>query len=254
MAKKNWTPEERKAFGENMRAARAKKQTAETKLKQPEVEETISDNDDLEALKRQVEELKQAIKNQGIPPQTQQPQVTGRGLIGTFEKYILDPKSYPSPVDRLLGEPRLQRFAMPYNWELNYQVGVSQYQTKDGVNTKEPKFTLELIRIVPDEITGEPTNKRFVMKRMVFHEDPEAALAIANEQGLEVKQDNEDWFLNEMRYLRMRDWLVECFYPRVPDPSKRTKSVVFDNKVVEIYEVSSENPQEIPFSNLNSKI
>lgn len=189
------------------------------------------------------------------PQQQTQPglQVGAQGqIVGVREKYILDPKRYPDPCERLANEPRLRRFAFKENYELNFEVSVSQYQTKDGVNTREPKFMLELHRVMFDDETGERTNQRYTICRSIFHEDPEAALVIARDNGIEVDDSNEEKFLNEMRYLRMRDWLFEAFYPKPATPVKKKKEMVIGNRVVEVFEISSENSEKIPFDQIQN--
>ena len=102
-----------------------------------------------------------------------------------------------------------------------------------------------------DEVTGEPTSGRYEICRMIMHEDPDAALVVAKEQGIEVDttQDEAD-FLNEMRYIRMRDWLLECFYPGASTASSKKRDMVVNGKLVTYFEVNDENSQGIDFSKL----
>jgi hypothetical protein len=244
---KNWTEEERKAFGAKMKAARQNKnpqnEVEETKtVEQPVIEEkeTISSADYADLIK-QIEELKQMQWQSLIANAAPQATVAGGKLTGTFEKYSTSAEKYPSPVERLMVEPKLARFAFPLNYELNYDVSVSSYTTIDGIRTKEPKFSLELVRILLDEETGEPTNGRYIICRMIMHEDPDAALVIAHDNGLEVEEETEERFLNEMRYIRMRDWLLECFYPAPIKQETNRKDMVIGNKLVTFYEVNGEN-------------
>ena len=271
MAKKEWTPEERRAFGEKMKATRAAK-TVKLDENTPTLAEDSGVNDELPApapqpvdpgmqsadvgeLIRRIQELEAAQwRNRAPETQTQPtgPQAGVGGLIGTFEKYRLS--GYPDPRQRLSQEPRLQRFAFPMNYELAWEVGVSQYKTLDGVNTKEPKFTIELIRILIDEDTGEPTDGRYTICRGIFHEDPEAALIVAQQQGITVDESDEAHFLNEMRYLRIRDWLLEAFYPaKVDNVKKNKREMVINGKLVEYFEVNSENSEAVPFGQLTDR-
>lgn len=224
------------------------------KAKQRQVETTTLpaqskyDADDIAELRRQVEELKAMQFTQ--QPVVQNPQFNAQGgIVGTFEKYIIDPARYPDPRERLSQESRLATFAFPLNWELNWDVSVSEYPTIDGRRVKEPKFTIELIQIWRDE-DGNPTDKRVKWKRMVMHEDPEAALAIAREKNLEVDKSNEKAFLDEMRYLRVRDWLFEAFYPPKSTASTGRKEEVIGNTLVEVYTVNSESSETMPFNSL----
>jgi len=221
----------------------------------PEPKTTYSDADIAELI-RQVQELKAEKQSftGGAPAQGLQ---TNNGrLIGTFEKYLVNPANYPDPTERLKNEPKLARFAFPLNYELNFKVDTTSYETKDGINTKEPRFTLQLIKIVMDEETYEPTNKRYMLYQMIFHEDPQAALITAQEHGLEVDEQNEKAFLDEMRYLRMRDWLfgLTPFYPQKAQTQKGKHEAVIGNRIVEVYEVSGADTQKIPFNELDKKL
>lgn len=183
------------------------------------------------------------------------PQAGQAGLIGTYEKYKVDPSLYPDPRQRLSHEPRLQRFAFDMNYELAWTIGVSSYKTIDGINTKEPKFTIELNKIVLDEDTGEQTDGRYTICRAIFHEDPEAALVVAREQGVNVEDFEEKAFLDEMRYLRIRDWLLEAFYPPKPQQEKKNKKdMVIGGKLVEYFEINSESSESVPFGQLSTKL
>lgn len=253
MAKKEWTPEERKAFGDKMRAAKA----ARTNTNTPKQNVLVSNPDpvdhgtpvpaDYKELQAQVLELKSYLfdfMRNGAQTQPTGPQATGQGLVGTFEKYILDPTNYPDPTARLAKEPKLSRFAFEINYELEWKVGVTQYETKDKINTKEPKFELQLNRIVMDEETGEPTGGRFVITQGIFHEDPQAALVVAQEQGIDVNDYEEKAFLDEMRYLRFRDWLLEAFYtPLITGRKSNKREMVVNGRLVQYFEVNSEDGQ-----------
>lgn len=253
---RTWTEEQKQAQREKMlRHASQNKNLQNEKEQQPTEEnepqevpeprqrETVSSEVDYQDLLRQIKELKDnqwsmMASKQGIPSSA-----IGAGgkLTGTHEKYSTAKDRYPNPSERLTGELKLQRFAFPINYELNYEVGVSEYTTIDNIRMREPKFTLELVRIVLDEETGDPTNGRYIICRLVMHEDPEAAMVIAREQGLEVESDNEDDFLNEMRYLRMRDWLLECFYPAPTKKESNKREMVINGKLVTYYEKNNED-------------
>lgn len=247
MPKKVYTEEERKAIGERLRKGREAK-VEEVKVETPPAQEVIT-NEDLQHLLKRIAELER-----GAQFKSPQAQVTSKGLIGTFEKYNVDPKLYPDPRLRLADEPRLKRFAFDVNYELGFEVSTTSYTTQDGINTKEPKFDIELYKIVMDE-DGEPTTGRYVIRRATFHEDPQAALAIAREHGLQVDESNEADFLNEMRYLRFRDWLIEAFYPPKNDVSKSNKKeMVVGGKLVEYFEKSGVESQSIDFGQLKGKV
>lgn len=259
--KKEWTDEERKAFAEKMKAARENsiKQKNQVKkdspIEEPQVD--IQTDESTEDLKRQVEEMRRNMEQmQALLFKSQEvPQMNRQGdLIGEWEKYLVDPQLYPDPTPRLAKEPRLAPLAFEHNYELEYKVGVTSYQTKSGKNVKEPKFEVQLNRIVLDQ-QGNQTDKRYIARKMVFHEDPDAALVIARENGLEVDKTNERNFLNEMRYYRVRDWLFDIFYPKPTSEQERPiKEEVIGGQVVQVFAKSSEEPSEIEFNKLDSKL
>jgi hypothetical protein len=223
---------------------------------QPAVQaDTIETSDDIKQLMARIQELEAA---QWRNSQTSQPatgsQVSGGKLVGTTERYNTNKDAYPDPCDRLSQEPRLQRFAFPQNYELKFDVSTVEYTTIDNLRMKEPKFTLELIRVMYDEVTGEPTNGRYIVCRLVFFEDPETALVVARDNGVEMTKSDEPTFLNEMRYLRMRDWLLECFYPAPVVPVNNKREMVIDGKIVEYFEINSEQTQTMPFGQISKKL
>lgn len=230
------TDEQKKAFGAKMKAARAAAKEAKIGTVEVEVET------DIQALLKRINELE--ARNY-IPAQ-------GPNLIGTKDKYTINPLNYADPIERLSNEARLQQFAFKLNYELKWNVSSTSYKTLDGINTREPKFELELIKIVLDD-NGDQTNERFIVKKMIFHEDPDAAVIIAKENGLAIDESNQVDFLNEMRYLRARDWLIECFYPAKSTAIKNKKQTVIGNRLVDIYEISSSEAQKIPFGDLQGR-
>lgn len=264
MPKKQWTAEERAAFAAKMKAARANKQqpTVEDTVTEDKIElpardlteapkETLTNQEDVQALINYIKELEAQNWRAAQAGPTPTAQVDARGrLVGTVEKFSMDPARYPSPAERLAQEPKLARFAFPLNYELKYSVSESAYTTIDGVRTREPKFTLELIRIMLDDATGEDTGGRYVVCRLIMHEDPDTAVMLARENGIVVEDWEETAFLNEMRYLRMRDWLLERFYPQPIRQDAQKAERVIDGRLVEFYEVSSTTPKSIPFDQL----
>lgn len=282
MPKKNMTLAERKAWGEKMRLAREAKaerkivdpitgktlgftppeqenSTSQNVEVSPSAPEDIQGESELDQLKRHVQELSGVIANlqrQQVPPVQQGAQVTSRGITGTVTKFSTNPKDYPDPRDRLFEEPKLKLKDFNRNWwDLEWEVTRVNYDTKDGIHMAEPKFQLRLIRILEDPETGEPSNKRFTFWKGTFFEDPEAAIQVAAQYGIEVGEQMEKEFLNEMRYLRFRDWLLEAFYAPKPSQEKINKvETVINNRLVEVYEINSPNSETIPFQNLKTKL
>lgn len=244
MPKTNWTPEERKAFGEKMKAAKAaakyeqnlNKLAEEEQVPTPKEEATIS-VDDYQSLLKQVQELKSMLGSQTPPNEGAQPTVSAAGqLLGVKEKFSTDPKDYPSPVAKLMKESRLAPFGFEYNYELEFVVSPTTYQNISGVNMVEPRFHVKLIYKGRDD-QGNDNGKRYIIRNLVFHEDPAAALDVARREGLEIQ--NSQQFMDDMRYLRIRNWLFEAFYPPKTDAEKRVREEVIGNTVVQFYETSS---------------
>lgn len=258
----------RKAFGEAAKArAAAKKAIEKTEPIEaptyPGMDETphIAPEQGVDDLQAQIAELKEtmalmkaALLNQNTASANPGVQMNRQGnLVGEWEKYIVDPSHYPDPTPRLRAEARLQPIAFNHNYELEYDVSTSSYETKTGKNVKEPKFMISLNRIVLDD-QGEPTNKRYVARKLIFHEDPNAALVIARENGLTVDKSDEKAFLDEMRYLRVRDWLFGIFWPKPADPQAKIREEVIGGTVVQVFTKNSVDPSEIEFSKLTSKL
>jgi hypothetical protein len=271
MPKRNMTEEEKKAWGAKMKAAREKKEQLDRVEESVKVAPEAPANEDLSTLLKEIAEIKEtnallkaALLNNNTNPNTNNNsgglQSTNKGIVGTFEKYIIDPNNYPDPRERLFTffetEPKYRRLGFKDNYELRYEMAATMpYERKDGVLEVQPRFILGLDRIIYDEDTYEPTNGRYVVKEFIFFEDPQTAVTVARENGLDITDQNEKNFLNEMRYLRIRDWLIECFYPSKPDKTvKQRKDMVINGKQVQYYEVSSTEAQSIPFSELKTKI
>lgn len=263
MAKKDPTPaqlEARRKFSEASKArAAARKQasiTPEVPASAPQLEaepKTTISQVEYNDLMRQIQEL----KSMQFQPQPLAPTVgiVGGKLVGTTEKFRVDPSLYPNPIERLLKESKLSRFALDINYHMGWKVSISEYTTIDNIRVKEPKFTLELGKKRFDEDTGEPildkdgNQEAYIISRFIMHEDPEAALVIARNEGIDVDETNEEDFLNEMRYLRMRDWLVECFFPS-PIKKIEKKEMVIGGTVVETYNITSTQNEKIEFDQL----
>ncbi len=274
MPRKEKTPAEKKAWGEKMRLAKeAKAQERLAKADDtilgdahtvpeatPSVPEmtTPSEPSVADLMKRILElEQRQFFQASQSAPGLQQQgaQVSARGLVGTVTKYSVNPKDYPDPRDQLFEEPKLRLKGFNRDWwDLEFTITPVNYDTKDGIHMSEPKFQIRLIRIVEDPDTGEPSNKRYVLWKGSFFEDEGAAIAVAAQHGIQIPPELEASFLNEMRYLRMRDWLMEAFYPPKPTQDKANKvETVIANRLVEVYEINSVNSETIPFEKLSKK-
>ena len=206
---------------------------------------------DMSAMQKQMDEimetnalLKAALLNGTKGDGTATPAVDKKGqLTGQFEKYVTDPDQYPSPVARVSEEPRLKPLAFDYNYKLEYEYTTRQYETKQGVNTVEPEFTVTLWKNMLDD-DGKVT-KRYRARRMVFHEDPGAALVIARDNNVQIDATDERSFLNEMRYLRVRDWLFDIFWPKPAQDRSNQKEEVIGNQLVTVVTVNSEEESDL---------
>lgn len=238
---------------------------------EPITEPEIKGEQNVDQLQAQIAEMRQnqelmmmIIRGQqnGQAPKPTQFNIGGNGRpMGVIEKYIVDPARYPSPVERLMEEPRLAPLAFKFNYEMEYSVDVTSYETKHGVNMSEPRFLVRLNRIVFNK-DGTPTNKRYIARQMVFHEDPQAAIVLAREQGIDLAEyddmDNNDEnkrrFLNEMRYLRVKAWLFDIFWPQPVQPGDQLREEVIDGQIVQVFTINSEDSSEIDFTQIKNKM
>lgn len=268
MAKRQYTEEQKQAMRERLALARAaKKSNIELPHEIPKPVEHQAPDPGMVELTAMVKELQQKLAEKESQPDLAAAilalagnnngngtKVSNGRIIGTTQKYSTDLTRYDNPTRRLASEPRLKRIAFDTNYELEFTVGVTRYETKDGLNMEEPKFSLQLVQVVLDD-EGERTNQRVGKARMIFFEDPATAIEVANRLGLPIDEENEQEFLNEMRYMRMREWLFECFWPPKPNTDKgNVREMVVDGQVVSTWEVSTEGSAKIPFDDLNSKL
>lgn len=188
----------------------------------------------------------------------------GNKLVGEVDKYLVDSDNYPDPTPRLAAEPRLLQIAFEHNYELDYEFKVRAYETKTGLNMREPEFTITLNKIVLDDqgnrvMMLNPKNqkmeeKRYRAKRLMFHEDPQAALVIARENNLDVDKSDEKTFLNEMRYYRVRDWLFGVFWPQPITSGPEIREEAIGGTLVQVFTKSSVEPSAVDFDQLQSKV
>jgi len=273
------TPEQKQAASERMKAMHAAKKAAKAEQETVHIEdalaakqaelppipekptEKIYSQDDVDALTKQVQEVMQLLKLQqslGVQPQVQQqssgPQIQGGRVVGMTNRYSVDPDQYPDVRERLGDEPRLAQFAFKLNYDLDYEFQTTEYQTKDGLWQKEPRFKLELSRIKLDD-DGNKTNGRYLISRAFFLEDPQSAITVARQNGFDVNEMEQKEFLDEMRYIQMRDWLLENFYAsKAFDKHSNKADMVIDGKVVQYFEITSQNSEKMPFDQLGTKL
>lgn len=257
MARKPMTAEEKKAWGAKMKAARAAKQQAQTVTENIESNppKEIADQNDVSALLKRIEELEQRQFFGQPQPNNQPNQSTPVVTRQVVTKFSFKPQDYPDPRDRFFEEAKLKLKGFTKDWwDLDWRIERVNYE-EDGQKYAAPRFELDLVRIMEDETTGEPSNQRYTVCRGMFFEDPDSFVAIANQHGLEVPEDLFKPFMDEMRYLTMRDWLLEAFYPPKPNQNKiNKKELVIGNRLVEVFEINSEQSETMPFGQLKTKL
>lgn len=250
MPKKNMTEEERKAFGEKMKAAReAKKnahkenppteetQTSETQGSSPK--QVTLDEDKFNQLMERLAKLEEA-KTQTT---TEAPKDSGFDHlgrpVGVIQRYSVDPANYKDPRDQLKALPELQRFAFAENFMLEWDIDQLIYETKFGTSFADPKFTLVLWKKMFDE-DGKPNGKRILIQTGIFFEDPAASIKEAAAMGLPIDKANSPEFLEQMRFYRYKQWLLDIFNPKRPtNTSKNYTEMVVDNKIVRVEDYST---------------
>lgn len=241
-----------------------------TKVPADDTPETldVQDVSDKSAMQRQIDELMEtqallkAALLKGNPGDSVG--VKGGKLLGEVDRYLVDEDNYPDPTPRLAQEPRLQTIAFNHNYELDYEFRIRSYETKTGLNMREPEFTVVLNRIVLDDQGNRvkilnPANnkmeeKRYRAKRLMFHEDPQAALVIARENNLDVDKSDEKTFLDEMRYYRVRDWLFGVFWPQPVTSGPEIREEAIGGTLVQVFTKSSVEPSIVDFDKLETKV
>lgn len=208
-----------------------------------------------ELLKRALEAIANFSQMQGAQSQTG-PNIKNGKLTGTLDRFSTKKSDYTDFTGRLAEDPALMRFGFKENFELTYKWELVRYQTIDGVWMQEPKITIDLNRKIYNDETGELTSGRYKEFRIVIHEDPDTAIYVARANGIDVPEDpeSETGFLNEMRYLQVRDWLLECFMPKRPTSHSNRREMVVNGKLVEYFETNSEDSAKLPFDQLGSKL
>ena len=88
----------------------------------------------------------------------------------------------------------------------------------------------------------------------MFHEDPQAAMAIARENNVAIDAENEKAFLDEMRYLRIRDWLFGYFWKPKTTPQNQVSEEAIGGTIVQVFTKSSIDPSSVDFDQLKTKM
>lgn len=221
------TEEQRKAASDRMKAMHAKKK---------EVVSTppIKENAGVTLTQEQFDQIMQRLeKAEEHKTQTVTQVAPNSGFdnfgkpVGVIQKYSVDPAHYNDPRTKLADLQELERVAFSHNYMLDWDVEQLIYDTKFGTSFSEPKFTLVLWRKMFDE-EGNPNGKRLLIQNGVFFEDPIAAVKEATRIGIPLDNSTSSEFLEQMRFLRYKQWLMDIFNPKRPESTKarRTPQVI----------------------------
>lgn len=165
--------------------------------------------------------------------------VTNSGVQGQVFKYPVEQSYYPDPTDRLYDDPKLKRYALRENFYFKWEVTGVAYE-KNGITYNEPRFMVELWKFIFDDETGEPTGEMFLVNRQIQHEDELAARMAAGKLGYKIGPNEKfqtlEEMMDEMRYYRIRMWLLDVFTPYRAHQHKARKSLqrVIGGRVVEV--------------------
>lgn len=165
--------------------------------------------------------------------------LSANGIQGITYRYDINKGHYPDPTERLLSEPTLARFAMKENFRFRWSVDGEQFE-KHGMTFAEPRFTLELFRVLFDD-EGQSTGRMALVARAMQHEDDFVVRMAASNLGLLDKfEDTEEGFRmlrDEVRYWRLQQWLFGIFTPaKIRTFRRAPKTEVIAGKVVEVYD------------------
>lgn len=242
MPKKEWSDEDRQAFGAKMKAAReAKQQEKEAKK---EVAEAQTPEVDTAEVVRQV--LAEILKG-GHKDNTDR----------TVQTYSIDPEDYPleETVEQLYDLSELSRFAPRENFSFQMRMEIAQYDKKDGKWYREPRFIFEVWRrptateLAEAEEKGNkaltPTTEIFVGQH-IQSEDDVAAKQAAQKLGLRAGVDYEDFddLMNRMRTERIKQWLLSLpiFGGNAPKPKPIVETdMAISGQVVKVHNPGSKD-------------
>jgi tetrahydromethanopterin S-methyltransferase subunit G len=249
---------EAKAWAAKMQAARNKTTppVANEPTETPAENKVELTQDQFQALMERLDKLETnrtetlATKNE---PQLNQ---LGRA-VGVMQKYSVDPRDYQDPREELMNLPELERFAFKPNYYLGWDVEQTQYETKYGTSFSEPRFEIRLYkRLFEDDGTptvktdnegkpvldeqGRPQYKSYLVKKGFFFEDPGASVKEAQALGLPINNANSKDFLEQMRKLRYKTWLLEVFNKPKSADTTRKEQMTIGSSIVQVESYSEE--------------
>lgn len=197
-------------------------------------------------LMNEIDELKKAQKVQPSPEaaletigQMQQPTVGKNGLQGQIFKWSVDASYYPSPIERLYDEPTLRRFNLRDNYFFDWEVSGVEYE-KHNISYAEPRFTIRIFRRIFDDDGVTPNGQMALINKHIQHEDELVARIAADKLGLREQFPDFRELMDEVRFLRIRQWLLYLFAPpSVNQYQRRARQMVIDGKVVEMFDTET---------------
>jgi hypothetical protein len=153
-------------------------------------------------------------------------------------RYSVEPSFYPNPIERLYDEPTLSRFNLRENYFFDWEVEGIEYE-KYGVTYAEPKFTVRIFRKLYDD-DGAANGQFALINRQVQHEDEVVARAAADKLGITDSFESFAEMMSEVRFLRIRQWLLDLFKPpKVETHKNKPTQQVIDGKVVEVFDTEA---------------
>ena len=194
----------------------------------------------------EIDELKSKVNAPTTPEEGLQfnaeqqgkPIVGHKGIQGKLFKYSVEPSHYPNPVDRLYDLPELKRHGLRDNYLLDWEVEGVEYE-KYGVTYAEPRFTVRLFRRLFDD-NDQPNGKMALINRQIQHEDEVVARSAADKLGITDSFPSFEDMMDEMRFQRIKDWLLELFMPaKVTHHNHMPIQQVIAGKVVEVFDTET---------------
>lgn len=162
--------------------------------------------------------------------------VGSQGVQGVVQKYPVEASHYPDPRDRLYDLPELKRYAMRDNYIITYEVQGVTYE-KQNVTFTEPRHVIHLYRRLYDD-DGTDSGKVALVNRHYMGEDELVTKIASQKLGLDINKWQEA--VDEVRFLRIKQWLLDLFRPVNIQTKTRQKTVqVIDGKAVEVYDTES---------------
>lgn len=227
---------------------RSQEQVIETKPENQPLPQGKSLEETVAAMQETISQLQNQLANSGMNQQERWQataetravnpnQVTNAGVQGVVYKYPIDKGHYPDPTDRLYDDPLLKRYSMRDNFIFTWDVVGETYE-KHNITYSEPRFEVHLYRVIFDEDGITPTGKLALVNRHYQHEDELVARMAAQKLGLEGVSFEE--LMNEVRYQRIRTWLLALFQkPKIEQHNRRPVQMVIDGKVTEVYDTEA---------------